>query len=92
MEQAPIAAGPLEASVGRDASEWEDVSDDDLPARWGDACKGFRVICSNGFVGSLTLGSAFLHKPSTWPQCFPNGEDGRACCTTRVQRMKTPNA
>ena len=93
MGNTVIAASPLDIPVGRDAvEEWVDVSEDELPARFGDACKMFRVVCSNGFTGPLSLESAFLHKPTRYPQCFPSGEDGSACCTTRIQRLKTPNA
>ncbi len=81
------AASAVERLVGGD---WVDVGEDDLPTRW-DACKDFRVICSNGFVGRYGLDSALEHKPWRWPQCFPDGEHGGACCTLRVQKRITPN-
>jgi hypothetical protein len=63
---------------------------DDVPERFTDPrCDEFTTVCSNGFHGDLSVGSAFLHKPKRWPQCFPNGEGGDACCTTVVLR-KTP--
>ena len=54
--------------------------DSELPDGWGPECDDFRVVCSNGFVGSLGLESVFLHKPSSWPQCFPDGADGDCVC------------
>lgn len=67
--------------------EWMAASYDELPDRWGDPrCADFRTVCSNGFVGDISLGSAFMHKPSHWPQCFPNGADGDCSCTVRLER------
>jgi len=59
---------------------WRPATDEELPRRFGDACAPFRCMCSNGFVGELAIGSAFLHKPKRWPQCFPNGANGDASC------------
>ena len=70
------------------AERWELSSYDDLPERFSDPkCKEFRTICSNGFDGDISIGSAFLHKPSRWPQCFPDGPNGDACCTSVVVRV-----
>lgn len=67
---------------------WEDCLEDDLPRHFGSPrCADFRVICSNGFIGDLSLQSAFLHSPNWWPQCFPNGANEDAICTTKFQRI-----
>jgi len=67
--------------------EWEPCDPDDLPESFRDpACDDFRCVCSNGFVGDLSIGSALLHKPSSWPQCFPNGEDSDAICVSSFQK------
>lgn len=72
---------------GRVAGPWTLSSWDDLPERFNDPrCDEFRTFCSNGFVGDISLGSAFTHKPSFWPQCFPDGPDGDASCTTVLMR------
>lgn len=73
------------------AEQWIEASWDDVPSRFTDPrCADFRTVCSNGFVGDLSIGSAFMHKPARWPQCFPQGEDGDACCTTRLERRVLP--
>lgn len=66
--------------------EWRPAVDDELPERFGPECDAFRTMCSNGFVGSLSLESAFMHKPRAWPQCFPHGEDGDASCIGATMR------
>jgi protein gp37 len=66
--------------------EWAPASDDEIPERFGAACDAFRCMCSNGFFGEMALGSAFLHKPRAYPQCFPNGADGDASCTSAILR------
>ncbi|WP_119167092.1 DUF5131 family protein [Algihabitans albus] len=53
---------------------------EELPERFGPECDAFKVICSNGFVGDLSLETAFRHKPAHWPQCFPRGPEGDCCC------------
>lgn len=63
---------------------WEPVSNDDVPDKFGDECKPFRTMCSNGFVGDLSICSGFMHKPHRWPQCFPDGADGEAICTGQI--------
>jgi hypothetical protein len=69
------------------AERWELASVDDLPDRFTDPrCDDFRTICSNGFEGDISIGSAFVHKPRNWPQCFPNGEDGDCSCTAVIVR------
>lgn len=66
---------------------WVQASDDELPDSFRDPrCADFRCICSNGFEGSLSLASAFRHKPSSWPQCFPDGPNGEASCTSEIVR------
>ena len=71
------------------SSEWETCGEDDLPTRFIDpAINDFRIVCSNGFVGTLSIGSAFQHNPRNWPQCFPNGDDGDAICACSYQRRK----
>lgn len=60
--------------------EWAPATDDEIPTQFGDACKPFRTLCSNGFVGELSLESGLLHKPARWPQCFPDGEEGESSC------------
>ena len=62
--------------------DWLPCDPEELPERFGTDCERFSVVCSNGFVGELAVSSALLHKPSRWPQCFPDGADGDACCTT----------
>lgn len=66
--------------------EWAPVSDDEIPVQFGDLCSDFRTLCSNGFVGELSIGSALIHKPHNWPQCFPDGSDGDASCESAVMR------
>lgn len=64
---------------------------DDLPDRFTDPrCDEFITACSGGFVGDVSIGAAFTHKPSRYPQCFPGGEDSDACCTTVLLRRVTP--
>lgn len=66
---------------------WVLASNDELPERFSDPrCEDFRCICSNGFEGSISIGSAFLHKPHRWPQCFPDGAAGDASCTSAIVR------
>lgn len=63
---------------------WVLANDDELPRRFTDPrCGEFRCICSNGFEGGLNLGSAFLHSPTRWPQCFPQRD---AICTNVIVR------
>jgi hypothetical protein len=67
---------------------WRLASDDELPSRFTDQqCAEFRCVCSNGFEGDLSLGSAFLHKPARYPQCFPAGDGEVARCTTVILRQ-----
>lgn len=71
------------------ADRWTLSSFDDLPERFADPrCDDFRVVCSNGWEGGISIGSAFDHKPPRWPQCFPQGADGDACCTRVVLRRE----
>lgn len=66
---------------------WVLASADDLPERFTDPrLDDFRTVCSNGFEGDISIESAFMHKPRKWPQCFPDGPDGDACCTTVIVR------
>lgn len=60
--------------------EWRQANEDEIPERFGPACDSFRVMCSNGFVGDLSLESAFPHKPARYPDCFPMGADGDSSC------------
>lgn len=65
---------------------WVLADDDELPERFTDPrCDDFRCVCSNGFEGDMTIGSAFLHKRARWPQCFPE-IDGDAICTNVLVR------
>lgn len=69
---------------------WVLADEDELPERFTDPRLGdFRYVCSNGFEGTVTIGSAMQHKPARWPQCFPDGADGDACCTTVLVRIQT---
>lgn len=70
--------------------DWEDVTSDQMPKTWGDECKRYRIVCSNGFVGQYGLESALLHKPALWPQCYPNDAED-SCCTVKAQRRQLPN-
>ena len=66
---------------------WRRAEDAEIPMSFRDPLlKDFRSICSNGFVGALSLESVFRHKPSRWPQCFPNGAAGNASCTCLIVR------
>ncbi|MGY4295416.1 hypothetical protein ACVWXN_003511 [Bradyrhizobium sp. i1.4.4] len=66
---------------------WAMAHEEDLPERWSDPrCDVLRCICSNGWEGDYSLGSAFDHKPARWPQCFPAGAEGDASCTIIVVR------
>jgi hypothetical protein len=66
------------------------ASVDELPERFDDPrCGDFRTVCSNGFEGGISIASAFIHKPSRWPQCFPNGAEGDASCTNAIIRRVT---
>ena len=71
--------------------EWRPAYDSEVPERFGEPCRDFRCMCSNGFVGELAIESAFLHKPVRWPQCFPAGADADASCNSvnlrRVGKM-----
>lgn len=68
---------------------WRLASDDEMPTRFADpALAEFRCVCSNGFDGDLSIGSAFMHKPARFPQCFPDGEAGDAACTTVIVRQE----
>lgn len=68
--------------------EWALAVDDDLPTRYGsDACTLFQCMCSNGFVGQMEIGSALLHKPTTWPKCFPGGDGDSSCTIVTVHRV-----
>ena len=60
---------------------WAPVTEEEIPDKFGPVCDPFRTMCSNGFIGGLSLDSAFLHAPHRWPQCFPQGADGDATCT-----------
>lgn len=66
--------------------DWAPATDGEIPERFGPACDPFLTICSNGFVGELSIGSAFIHKPARYPACFPNGADGDAICNSAVVR------
>ncbi len=69
--------------------EWEPCDEDDLPVSFRDpAIDDFRIVCSNGFIGDLSIGSAFSHSPRRWPQCFPNGADSYSTCKSSYQRRK----
>ena len=96
-EPAVHAVGiPVERMVGQLVPEravdatWEDVAEREYPTEWRDTWR-YRVVCSNGFVGPYGLDSALLHKPDSWPQCFPAGAAADSCCALTVQR-KAPNA
>lgn len=65
-----------------DLASWDEV-----PERFTDPrCDDFLIVCSGGFEGGLSLGSAFIHKPAHFPKCFPTGADGDACCTRALLR------
>lgn len=71
--------------------KWRQASWDEVPEQFGPACDDFRTICSNGFEHELTLGAAFVHSPSNYPQCFPGGPDSDAVCTgILLKKEKTP--
>ena len=73
--------------------DWYPVNDDELPENFGKDCDLFRSMCSNGFVGPLSLESIFLHRPRSWPQCFPNGKDGDAnCISATLKRVGKKHA
>ena len=59
---------------------WAPVTDDELPENFGRECDNFRCICSNGFVGELSIVSALIHRPHRYPKCFPDGEASDAAC------------
>jgi len=73
---------------------WIMADEAELPARFTDpGLDEFRYVCSNGFEGDVSVGSAMQHKPHRWPQCFPDGVEGDACCTTvLVRRAGSPAA
>ena len=58
------------------------ITDDELPQNFGPECDDFICMCSNGFVGDLSIGSAFLHNPKHYPNCFPNGQESDAVCNS----------
>lgn len=69
---------------------WVLANEDELPERFTDPrLDDFLYVCSGGWEGTVSIGSAFIHKPSRYPQCFPDGEDGNACCTTVLLRRAT---
>jgi len=61
---------------------WELASDDDLPERLHPQRHDLRIICSNGLDVPFNIGALFLHRPSSWPQCFHGG--GEATCTVEI--------
>lgn len=66
--------------------EYRPAQQEELPERFGPECDAFKVICSNGFVGDLSLETAFRHKPAQWPQCFPLGAEGDSSCSILEMR------
>lgn len=69
---------------------WHLAAKRELPETFRDPrCEQFRCICSNGFEGDLSIGSAFVHKPRSYPQCFPGGEDSDAVCTSVFVRRRS---
>ncbi len=68
---------------------WAPCETDDIPERFGDpALDDFRCVSNCGFVGTMSISSAFAHKPRSYPDCFPNGEDGDAICNpTNMHRV-----
>lgn len=70
---------------------WILADEEELPERFTDPrLDEFRYVCSNGCETTVTIGGALIHKPSRWPQCFPDGADGGASCTTVLVRRTTP--
>lgn len=68
--------------------EWLPAREEELPEHFGRKCDRFRVMCSNGFVGPVSLESVFLHKPAQFPGCFPSGADGDCtCAVANMQRV-----
>ncbi|MBO6759320.1 MAG: phage Gp37/Gp68 family protein [Roseibium sp.] len=66
---------------------WKPVADSEVPETFrSPECAQFRVVSSCGYVGDLSIGSAFMHKPARYPGCFPNGPDGDAICETVFMR------
>ena len=63
-------------------TRWRLANETELPKRFTDpAIDDFQYVCSNGWEGSVSIGSAFIHKPHRWPQCFPGGPESKAVCT-----------
>lgn len=60
--------------------EYRQAADAEVPEHFGTCCESFRTICRNAVDMPLSLESVFLHKPSRYPKCFPNGADGDADC------------
>jgi hypothetical protein len=66
---------------------WTEADWNDVPDSFSDpSIDDFRILCSNGFVGDLSIGSAFRHKPGQFPDCFPHGPDRDAVCKMTLQR------
>lgn len=80
-----VSAGPGLWLV--DGLLYREAADEELPASFEDPGLGlFRVACTNGFTGDVSVMSAFLHNPHRWPQCFPQGEGSHCCCRTLLLR------
>jgi len=69
---------------------WRLASEDELPDSFRDpCCKKFLFVCSNGWEGDVSIGSAFWHKPRRYPKCFPVHE-GDSVCTIVLLREEQP--
>ena len=76
----------------RRAGTWVMASDDELPDRFSDPrCDDFLYVCSNGWEGGISSGSAFMHKPTLWPQCFTSGPGSDATCTIVLLKRSEAN-
>jgi len=66
---------------------WVQADEEELPDSFRDPkLVDFLYVCSGGWEGTVSIGSAFQHKPARYPHCFPHGADGDACCTTVLLR------
>lgn len=69
--------------------EFRPADEQELPDSFGPACDAFRVMCRNGFVGDLSLESAFLHKARKWPACFAANPSEADCNCLNLRRVGT---
>lgn len=87
-DQARTARVPF---LHKQNGEYQQVDDEAAPKTFGDPeCSKYRVVSSCGLLFDLSLGSAFsapfFHNYDLFPNCFPNGPDGRSICNLATMK------